>query len=127
VRSYFKTSDLHRLSAPFHPLPPSYFDSVKSRDLPAGLFSVALVVSLSFKSNARSLSGSLPFGVRTFLFWFLFEKRLPDLFRLPGKSILAKSVQQIQLKFLKFLKLRKLQSLEFYSQNSVTSSTSAII
>jgi hypothetical protein len=34
------------------------------------------------------------FGLSSFS--FLIEKRLPDLFRLPGKSILARNVQQIQ-------------------------------
>lgn len=34
----------------------------------AGLLSVALVV-IRFYSNARTLSGSLPYGVRTFLFF----------------------------------------------------------
>jgi len=44
------------LTAPFHPLP-----------LQAGLLSVALVV-VKFKLHSRTLSGSLPSGVRTFLF-----------------------------------------------------------
>jgi len=36
----------------------------------------------------------------------LFDKRLPDLFRLLGKGILAKNVQQLQLEFIKKSKLR---------------------
>lgn len=49
----------------------------------AGLFSVALVVTRV--TGARKLSGSLPFGVRTFL--PRFRRRLPGLFHLKARSL----------------------------------------
>jgi hypothetical protein len=45
----------------------SYLTVSPIASLEAGLFSVALVV-IPLTRDARTLSGSLPFGVRTFLF-----------------------------------------------------------
>ena len=72
----------------------------------AGLFSVALVVTRFFaKSNSRTLSGSLPFGVRTFLLNFSI-KAIARLAPMQGSNILAKNVQQIKFGFIvcKFVK-----------------------
>jgi len=79
--------------------------NLKSQIGLAGLFSVALVVVLFF--GKKKTPGRYParcpsvFGLSSFS--FLIEKRLPDSFRLPGKYILARNVQQIQLKFIMFL------------------------
>ena len=81
------------LTAPFHPSP-NVPGKIRERIMPptsAGLFSVALVVTGI--SGARTLSGSLPYGVRTFL--FPKKKRLPDLFNLQGFVILPNIVGQI--------------------------------
>ena len=51
-------------------------NNFKSEIIRAGLFSVALVVT-RLAAGARTLSGSLLYGVRTFL--FSFKKRLPGL------------------------------------------------
>jgi hypothetical protein len=63
------------------------------------LLSVALVVTRFFaKSDSRTLSGSLPFGVRTFLLNFSI-KAIARLAPMQGSNILAKNVQQIKFGF----------------------------
>ena len=52
----------------------------------AGLFSVALVVTRP-GPGARTLSGSLPYGVRTFLFPDVSEKRLPGLLHCEAETV----------------------------------------
>jgi len=58
---------------------------------------------LIFTSNARTLSGSPPFGVRTFLFHILYKSDCPTCFNLQGSNILAKIVQQTQFEFVEFI------------------------
>ena len=52
------------LTAPFHPYP-----ALRSPACLGGMFSVALSVSIPFRDAARTLSGTLLYGVRTFLPW----------------------------------------------------------
>ena len=59
----------------------------------AGIFSVALVVT-RFYTGARTLSGSLPYGVRTFL--FPCEKRLPGPLHCEAGNSIAKNVQRVE-------------------------------
>ncbi len=121
VRSYIKPFR----AAPFHPSPRagglknqiarSEIRKSQSKARTAGLFSVALVVvrnnfscdlveisNRKICSNAPPLAGSLPCGVRTFLFWLprfkseieisdlkskIFQQRPPDLLQLQGGAL----------------------------------------
>ena len=73
----------------------------------AGLFSVALVVTRFIQSNARTLSGSLPYWCSDFPLPIFQSKAITRLAPLQGSSILAKNVQQLQFKFLRKYKFLK--------------------
>ena len=80
VRSYLRDALRlrQRVPAPFHPSPKTeLIKNYPQISVEAGMLSVALVVN-RLKPAARTLSGSLPYGVRTFLLIF-YEKAIARL------------------------------------------------
>lgn len=103
ARSAFPYLVLHREEFTWPRLLPKHAGELLphhfTRDRPgaAGLLSVALVV-IRLSANARTLSGSLPFGVRTFLLPTC-GKRLPDLLRFKARQSIAKNVEHQKLSY----------------------------